>query len=261
MTSARPEPLVLSHREGAVLTLTLNRPDKSNSLHPDLVKQLSAALRGAEADNALRVLVITGAGSSFCAGLDLELLVSWTTEQKLAYLDTVTRVFRRVWSLPQPVIAAVNGPAIAGGFDLAAFCDIRLAAKEAIFGQAEINIGLTQIIHPLYKSIGLARAKELAMTGQSISADEAFRIGLVNHVYPREELMQRAMELAAVLASKPRDALFATKRLTRELIDLDTNTALDEIRKTFRACLASDEHRRRVAEVYASLKKRDQAEG
>jgi enoyl-CoA hydratase len=162
--------------------------------------------------------------------------------------------------LPQPVIAAVNGPAIAGGFDLAAFCDIRLAAKEAIFGQAEINIGLTQIIHPLYKSIGLARAKELAMTGQNISADEAFRIGLVNHVYPRDELMPRAMELARVLASKPPGALFATKRLTRELIDLDTNTALDEIAKTFRGCLASDEHRRRVAEVFANLKKRDTAE-
>lgn len=257
MTRARPEPLVLSHREGAVLTLTLNRPGKSNSFHPDMVKQLSAALKGAEADNAVSVVVITGAGSSFCAGLDLELLVSWTTEQKLSYLETVTRVFRRVWSLRQPVIAAVNGPAIAGGFDLAAFCDIRLAAKEAIFGQAEINIGLTQIIHPLYKSIGLARAKELAMTGQSISADEAFRIGLVNHVYPREELMSRAMEMAAVLASKPPGALFATKRLTRELIDLDTNTALDEVGKTFRDCLASDEHCRRVAEVYASLKKRD----
>ena len=260
MTIAKPEPLVLSRRDGAVLTLTLNRPDKSNSLHPDLVKQLSAALKGAEADNVLSVVVITGAGHSFCAGLDLELLVSWTTEQKLAYLETATRVFRRVWSLPQPVIAAVNGPAIAGGFDLAAFCDIRLAAKEAIFGQAEINIGLTQIIHPLYKSIGLARAKELAMTGQNISADEAFRIGLVNHVYPREELIPRAMELAAVLASKPQGALFATKRLTRELIDLDTNTALDEINKTFRRCLASDEHRRRVAEVYESLKKRRKAE-
>ena len=260
MTIAKPEPLVLSRRDGAVLTLTLNRPDKSNSLHPDLVKQLSAALKGAEADNVLSVVVITGAGHSFCAGLDLELLVSWTTEQKLAYLETATRVFRRVWSLPQPVIAAVNGPAIAGGFDLAAFCDIRLAAKEAIFGQAEINIGLTQIIHPLYKSIGLARAKELAVTGQNISADEAFRIGLVNHVYPREELIPRAMELAAVLASKPQGALFATKRLTRELIDLDTNTALDEINKTFRRCLASDEHRRRVAEVYESLKKRRKAE-
>lgn len=256
MSSARPEPLVLSHREGAVLTLTLNRPEKSNSLHPDMVEELSTALKRAEADASLSVVVITGAGRSFCAGLDLELLLSWTTDQKLAYLETATRVFRRVWSLPQPVIAAVNGPAIAGGFDLAAFCDIRLAAKEAIFGQAEINLGLTQIIHPLYKSIGLARAKELAMTGQNISADEAFRIGLVNHVYPREELMPRAIEMAKVLASKPRGALFETKRLTRELIDLDTNSALDEIGRSFRRLVESDEHHRRVAEVIESLKKR-----
>lgn len=257
MTSMKPEPLVLSHRAGPILTLTLNRPEKSNSLHPDLVKQLSAALKGAEADNALSVVVVTGAGSSFCAGLDLDLLVSWTTNQKLSYLDTVTRVFRRIWSLPQPVIAAVNGAAIAGGFDLAAFCDIRLAAKEAIFGQAEINIGLTQIIHPLYKSIGLARAKELAMTGQNISAEEAFRIGLVNHVYSRDELMPRAMELAAVLASKPRNALFETKRLTRSLIDMDTNKAFEEINKSLHRRLPSDEHRLRVEEVYRNLKKRN----
>jgi len=250
------EPLVLSHCHEGVLTLTLNRPSKSNSLHPDLVAQLSAALNAAEADTALSVVVITGAGSSFCAGLDLELLVSWTTEEKLSYLGTVTKIFRRLWSMDQPVIAAVNGAAIAGGFDLAAFCDIRLAAREAIFGQAEINIGLTQIIHPLYKSIGLARAKELAMTGQNISADEAFRIGLVNHVYPREELMARAMELARLLASKPRGALFATKRLTRQLVDLDTNTALDEIGKTFRECVASEEHVRRLAAVYEGVKKR-----
>lgn len=256
MTSAKPEPLVLSRREGAILTLTLNRPEKSNSLHPDMVTQLSAALNSAEADNALSVVVITGAGSSFCAGLDLDLLVSWTTGQKLSYLDSVTKIFRRIWSLAQPVIAAVNGAAIAGGFDLAAFCDIRLASNQAIFGQAEINIGLTQIIHPLYKSIGLARAKELAMTGQNISAEEAFRIGLVNHIYSRDELMIRAMELAGVLASKPRNALFETKRLTRSLVDMDTSTALEEINKSLHRCLASDEHRLRVEELYKNLKKR-----
>ena len=158
--------------------------------------------------------------------------------------------------LPQPVIGAINGPAIAGGFDLAAFCDIRLAANETLLGQAEINIGLTQIIHPLYKSIGLARAKELAMTGCNISAEEAYRIGLVNHIYPREALMERAMEMARVLASKARNALFETKRLTRELIDLDTKSALSEISRSFRACLESEEHQKRVAEVYAGLRKR-----
>jgi enoyl-CoA hydratase len=251
-----PEPLVLSRYDGKVLTLILNRPERSNSLHPDLVDQLSHGLMQVEADEDLNVVIITGAGSTFCAGLDLELLLHWLTDQKLAYLDSVIKVFRHIWSLPQPVIAAVNGPAIAGGFDLAAFCDIRLAAQEAVFGQAEINIGLTQIIHPLYKSIGLARAKEMAMTGRNISADEAYRIGLANHVYPREELMARTMELATMLASKPREALFATKRLTRELIDLDTDAALEKIVKTFRACLESEEHGRRTLEVYESLKRR-----
>ena len=256
MSPADAAPLVLRERRGAVLLLTLNRPDKSNALHPDLVRQLGDALAAAAADDSVNAVVLTGAGRSFSAGLDLSLLVSWTMEEKLQYLGTVTRVFRAVWELPQPVVAAVNGPCIAGGFDLAAFCDLRLAAEEAIFGQAEINIGLTQIIHPLYKTIGLARAKELAMTGQNITAAEAYRIGLVNHVYPQTELLPRALELAALLAAKPSQALVETKRLTRELIDLDTRSALDEIHRTFRRCLESGEHHQRVAEVYARIHKK-----
>jgi len=256
MTEIISKQLVLTSQEGLVQIITLNRPDKSNALHPDLVNQLAEILEAAARNQQVNVIVLTGAGRSFSAGLDLELLLKWTTEEKLAYLDTVLPVFRRVWEMPQPIIAAVNGPAIAGGFDLAAFCDLRLASTEAIFGQAEINLGLTQIIHPLYKSIGLANAKELAMTGENISAEEAYRIGLVNHVYPREELMTRALALAALLASKPRTALLETKRLTRELIDLDTKNALDEVDRTFRRCLESDEHRERLATVYARISNR-----
>lgn len=256
MTNNNADSLVMCERRDTIFRLTLNRPEKSNSLHPDLFSQLTKMLREAEADSDVNVVILTGAGRSFCAGLDLELLLAWGADEKLAYLDTVTTLFRNLWTLPQPVIGAINGPAIAGGFDLAAFCDIRLAASEAIFGQAEINIGLTQIIHPLYKTIGLARAKELAMTGQNISAEEAYRIGLANHVYPREQLMARAVELAQVLASKPRNALFETKRLTRELIDKDTNSALEEIGLTFRRCLESGEHRARLNEVYSRLKQK-----
>jgi enoyl-CoA hydratase len=253
------EPFLLAERENSVLILTLNRPDKSNSLHPALVAQLSEIIARTESDESISVVVITGAGRSFCAGLDLGLLTSWAAEQKIAYLESVTGVFNRLWKLPQPTIAAVNGPAIAGGFDLAAFCDIRLAAPEAIFGQAEINIGLTQIIHPLYKSIGLARAKELALTGANISAAEAYRIGLVNHIHPREELMDRAMEMARLLAAKPRQALFETKRLTRELIDYDTDRAMKEMIATIRRCLLSEEHRRRAEEVFDRIRHKGNA--
>jgi len=247
--------MVLSERNETVLKLTLNRPDKRNSLHPDLVRELSRALEEANSDDQLAAVLITGAGKSFCAGLDLGLLVQWSAEEKLAYLEKVTSIFAQLWKLRQPTIAVVNGPAIAGGFDLAAFCDIRLASTDAVFGQAEINLGLVQIIHPLYKSIGLARAKELAMTGQNISAEEAYRIGLVNHLYAPEELMPSAEKLAELLATRPRRALFETKRLTRELIDLDTDKALSEIGRTFIALLESEEHKKRLAELYASLRK------
>ena len=256
MTTGQFQPFVLAERQGAILILTLNRPEKSNSLHPDLVKQLTEALDAAAIDVDTNVMIVTGAGRSFCAGLDLSRLLNWTADEKLTYLTSAMMLFSRLWTQPQPVIAVVNGAAIAGGFDLAVFCDIRLAATEAIFGQAEINLGLVQILHPLYKSIGLARAKELALTGKNISADEAYRIGLVNHVYPRDELMPRALELAASLASKPRTALFETKRLARELIDLDTGAAMKEIGEAFRRCLESDEHRTQLAHVYAQLKNR-----
>lgn len=251
---AEENQFVLAEPQGAILTLTLNNPQKSNSLHPELVGQLSAKLKAAKGDDTVNVVIITGGGKHFCAGLDLELLVNWTKKKTRKYLKTVTGLFRQIWRLPQPVIAAVNGAAIAGGFDLAAFCDIRLAAHEALFGQAEINIGLTQIIHPLYKTIGLANAKELAMTGMNISAAEAYRIGLVNHLYDREHLLEEANKLAAVLAAKPRQALFETKRLTRELIDLDTKTAQREMNKAIRRGLKSQEHRERVAEVYEKIK-------
>jgi enoyl-CoA hydratase len=246
--------LVLVEREESIITLTLNRAHKSNSLHPDLVGQLSEAVAAVESDQKINVVVMTGAGRNFCAGLDLELLAAWSVEEKIAYLETVTSLFDRIWNLPQPVIAAVNGAAIAGGFDLAAFCDIRLAASDAVFGQAEINLGLTQIIHPLYKSIGLGRAKELALTGENISAQEAYRIGLVNHLYPREELISRAMEMARLLAQKPRQALFETKRLTRELIDYDTARAMKEMIAAIGRCLASSEHEERTAQLLNRLK-------
>ena len=248
-------PLVLTERDGAVLLVKLNRPEKSNSLHPEMVLSVAASLTAAANDPSLNVVLLTGAGKTFCAGLDLTLLMTWSEEEKLGYLQSVTELFDQIWQLPQPVIAAVNGAAIAGGFDLAAFCDLRLAARGAVFGQAEINVGLVQIIHPLYKTIGLARAKELAMTGDPITAEEAYRIGLVNRLYEGEELLPKAREMAARLAAKPRMALLETKRLTRELIDLDTKTALAEIRRTLRQCFASDEHRDGVARVLAEIKK------
>ncbi len=253
MTAANGTPYVLTERRDKVLLVTLNRPEKRNPLSPELVENLLTVLDETARDESVNAVVLTGAGKVFCAGLDVSLLAQWGYEEKMRYLPRVTKVFQTIWELPQPVIAAVNGAAVAGGFDLAAFCDIRLAADDSVFCQAEINIGLTQIIHPLYKTIGLARAKELALTGQTISAAEAYRIGLVNHIYPADQVLEKALDMARLMASKSRFALLEGKRLTRELIDLDTKSALDEIGRSFDECLKSEEHLNQVKALFERI--------
>lgn len=248
--------MLITERRGVVLLITLNRPDKRNALHPDLIAALSETLAETATDATLNVVVLTGAGSAFCAGLDLEHILTVSPELKAARLASVFEIFRRLWTLPQPVIAAINGPAIAGGFDLAQFCDLRLCAPSAVFGQAEINLGLTQIMFPLYKIIGLSRAKELALTGAVISAAEAHRIGLVNHIYPADELLSAALRLAETLAAKPRTALFETKRLSRELIEMDTEAAFTRMGAAIQERLRSDEHQQTLNEYLARLKRR-----
>lgn len=250
--AADPQP-ILARREGHVLVLTLNSPQTSNALSPPLVEQLHHALGSASSDAHTNAILVTGAGKNFCAGLDLKFLLERPRAEHAGYLRRVLELFQRIWKQPQPVVAAVNGAAFAGGFDLAAFCDLRVAAEDASFAQTEILVGLTQIVHPLYKSIGLAHAKELALLGDRITAQDAYRMGLVNRIVPAAELGARGLELASALASRPREALFETKRLTRELIDLPTDRALDEAAKTIMRRMESKEHAERLAAMVARL--------
>lgn len=240
-------------REAGVLTIRLNSPQTSNALSPPLVDAIHDALRAAETDSDVNAILLCASGKNFCAGLDLRFLVERPRSEHEAYLRRVLEVFQRIWRQPQPVVAAVNGAAFAGGFDLAAFCDLRVAAEDASFAQTEILVGLTQIVHPLYKSVGLAHAKELALLGDRVSAQDAYRMGLVNRVVPAAELLAKAKEMAATLASRPREALFETKRLTRELIDLPTDEALAEQAKTIMRRMASPEHAERLRAMVARL--------
>lgn len=227
---------------GAVRLLTLDRPEKSNALHPDMLSGLRDALGETSSRTDLHVVVLTGAGKRFCAGLDLKHLSGLDPAGRVEYMGSLFAIFRQLAALPQPVLAAVNGPAIAGGFDLAAFCDLRVCGASATFAQAEILLGLTQVAYPLYKVIGLSRAVELALTGNAIDAAEAHRIGLVSSVHADDELLPEAMALARQLADRPPEALFASKRLTRELIDLDTDAALTRMFGAISERLRSREH-------------------
>lgn len=245
--------MLIIGRYGRVLQLTLDRPEKRNSLHPELIEKLRATLEAADGDLEVRVVVLTGSGTAFCAGLDLHHLAGLPEDGRVAYMGSAFDLFRTLHRQRQPVIAAVNGPAMAGGFDLAAFCDLRFCAEEARFAQTEVLLGLTQIMSPVYHIIGLSRAKDLAMTGRSIGADEAFRMGLADRVYSSVELLPETLQFAALLAERPPHALFETKRLARSMVGLDTDSALDLMFDTIVDRLRSEEHRAALEELLARL--------
>jgi enoyl-CoA hydratase/carnithine racemase len=249
--------LEVKQRE-AVLLLVLNRPEKRNSLHPDLIRELGLKLKQAETDQSVNVVIVTGSGPSFCAGLDLHYLFSLDAQEKVEYLTAAVELFERLYRLPQPVIAAVNGPAVAGGFDLAAVCDLRFCTPTATFAQAEVLLGITPLLFPLHKIAGLARAKETAFTGEAISAEQAYNIGLVNRICPAEELLDQALAMATKLALRPREALFETKRLSREVIDLDASSAFKHTADTIGRRLRSEEHRQELEKYLAKLRQRTQ---
>lgn len=235
--------ILLEERRGKVLLLTLNRPQRRNALHPDLIAEIKGALDRAAMDDGTRVIILTGAGSAFCAGLDLHHLAGLDEEGSIEYMRSAFTLFRTIYELKQPTLAAVNGPAMAGGFDLAAFCDFRFCSAGARFAQTEILLGLTQIMSPVHHLVGLSRAKELAMSGKAITADEAFRIGLADRVFSSADLLNESLQYAAALAGRPPEALFETKRLSRAMVGEDPMSAVDHMLETITSRLRSNEHR------------------
>jgi methylglutaconyl-CoA hydratase len=202
----------------AVKTITLNRPERRNAISGEMIEDLLAALAHAEADHSVRVVILTGAGKAFCAGMDLESLQSIAGQspaENLGDSRQMARLFQRVYAFPKPLISAVNGAAIAGGCGLATFSDITLAVPEAKFGYTEVRIGfipaLVSVI--LRRQVGEKRARELALTGRIFDAEEAFRLGLVTEIVSAEKLMQRAREIAASFLESSPSSLLHTKQL------------------------------------------------
>jgi len=188
---------------GQLATLTLNRPDKRNAINSRMVSEMQSALDEIENGHS-RVAIITGAGKSFCAGMDLEMLSDIANQSSAENMDDSRRMgkmFRRIWSFSKPLIAAVNGAALAGGCGIATLCDFTLAVPEAKFGYTEVKIGFLPAIVSVFltRQIGDKQARNLLLTGRLVEAAEALRLGLITEMVPRERLMQRAHELADVL--------------------------------------------------------------
>ena len=222
--------------EGATATLTLNRPDKRNAISYELIEEIQLALRKVE-ESPAQILILTGSGAAFCSGLDLDYLreiTRHTQDENLADSKWIALMFRELYDFPKVTIAAVNGPAIAGGCGLATLCDFTLASAEAKFGYTEVRVGFVPAIVStfLLRQVGEKQARDLLLTGRIIDAEEAHRLGLVNEVVQPDNLLPRAHELAKTLGANSPASLLATKRLLKAFshmeLDRQLATAVEE---------------------------------
>jgi enoyl-CoA hydratase/carnithine racemase len=218
-----------------VAILTLNRPDRGNSVVPEMARELTAALEALEVDRSIRVLVLTGAGKQFCAGADLVEFQRFLTETHASDQEPFNA--RVLWPVTQrlvtsrlPVLAAINGGATAGGLDLALACDLRIASTLARMGETYINLGLSPGNGGSYflpRLVGSGMAAELALTGDIIDAARALEIGLVNRVVDPDALLPETIKLAGRIAERPRLALEATKQLLRQSWHMDLTGSMN----------------------------------
>ncbi|HKV24987.1 MAG TPA: enoyl-CoA hydratase-related protein [Candidatus Acidoferrum sp.] len=221
---------------GQLATLTFNRPDKRNAISERMVSEIQSALDAIESGHT-RVAIITGAGKSFCAGMDLETLAVIANQSSAENMENsrrMAKMFRRIWSFSKPLIAAVNGAALAGGCGIATLCDFTLAVPEAKFGYTEVRIGFLPAIVSVFltRQIGDKHARDLLLTGRLIDAAEAKALGLITEIVPKENLMQRAQELAEVLLAASPVSLTRAKRLLTSAaassVDADLERAILE---------------------------------
>ncbi len=239
---------ILVEREGAVQLIRLNRPKQLNALNTRLMEELVAALDEAGADAEVRAVVLTGDERAFAAGADIKEMAGASAVEMLLR-DQFAR-WDRIRRFPKPIIAAVSGYAFGGGCELAMTCDMIVASESARFGQPEINIGVmpgaggTQ---RLTRALGKARAMEMVLTGEPISAREAHALGLVNRVVPVEVYLEEAMKLASLVASKPPVAVRLAKESVLRAFDTTIETGLEYERRSFYLLFASEDQREGMA--------------
>ena len=250
-------PIQVSNREGIVL-VTIDRPDALNALNHETLSELRDRLRELANDTTARVLVLTGAGDrAFAAGADIKEMMEMSVLEGHAWGSLGHECARLLESMPKPTLAAVNGFALGGGCELALACDIRYASEHAKFGQPEINLGVipgwggTQ---RLARAVGPALAKDLILTGRTIDAAEALRMGLVSAVYPAGELLEQVLETAASLARKSPLALSAAKDAANRALQGDLGAGLSYEAILFAALFASDDQKEGMR---AFVEKRD----
>ena len=206
---------LLLERDGAVATITLNRPDKRNALSDALRREVADACAELEADDSISVAILTGACSVFCAGFDLsEFSPNAEVFNDASAWESGQLMHERLQNFAKPLIGAINGPALAGGFDVAVQCDVRIASDKAEFGHPEIKFGAPTLYSILSRIVGGAAARDLCLSGRKVDAAEALRVGLVIKVVPVDQVLPEALAYARTVAEAP----LATLKVMKEAI-------------------------------------------
>lgn len=240
--------LLLTQREGYAV-VTMHRPREMNALSREMRSELEECFIRLSDDRGVRAIILTGGDYVFSAGLDLKELSALADADIEVFFRSLTRQLKTIYTCAKPLIAAVGGIALGGGFNLATFCDLIIASESAIFGHPELMFGLNPLFNPLQRIVGIAKAKELIMLGQPIGAKEALRIGLVNKVSPPEKLMLDAESMAGELAKRSPTALEAVKRISDLVPRLDRASALD-LEQDVETLLFSSQERKEHMKVF-----------
>ena len=232
--------------EGAVGVITINRPKALNALNSQVLEEIDKTLDGVDLET-VRCLILTGAGEkSFVAGADIGEMSTLTKAEGEAFGKKGNDVFRKLETFPIPVIAAINGFALGGGCEISMSCDIRICSENAVFGQPEVGLGITPGFggtQRLARIVGVGKAKEMIYGARNIKAEEAYRIGLVNNVYPLEELMPAAKKLAATIAANAPIAVRACKKAINEGLDAAMDDAIVIEEKLFGSCFETEDQK------------------
>ena len=235
---------ILYEVDGAVATITINRPKALNALNSQVLDELNATLDAVDLDT-VRCLILTGAGDkSFVAGADIGEMSTLTKAEGEAFGKKGNDVFRKLETFPIPVIAAVNGFALGGGCEISMSCDIRICSENAMFGQPEVGLGITPGFggtQRLARTVGVGMAKQMIYSARNIKADEAYRIGLVNAVYPAEELIPAAQKLASTIAKNAPIAVAQAKKAINAGLQTDMDSAIAIEVKDFSDCFATED--------------------
>lgn len=239
-----------------IAVITMNRPEALNALSRAVFADLEAVLDDVENDDDVYVVVITGAGRAFIAGADIGEMAPMNVAEGLAFSELGNRLLMRVDMMEKPTIAAVNGFALGGGCEMALACDIRIASEKAKFGQPEVGLGIIPGFggtQRMARIIGTGAAMELIYTADTIDAQKAKEIGMVNYVVPAEELMDKTMEMAHKICKNAQKAIRVSKMAIRRGIDCDISTAVTYEALAFATCFGTEDQKEGM---HAFLEKR-----